>query len=1013
MRSARLGSLIKLFGPFFAMAWMPFAIAQEDSDSAEGVAEEEVEEVVVTGSFIRGTPEDAALPVTTLTRDELVYDGTPTVLDLVKNLSFSQGADGETDQFQAGAGADRATVNMRGFGPSRSLVLLNGQRTTWSPHAIGAQAQLLVDVNAVPSVAIERIEILRDGAAATYGSDAIAGVMNFLTRSEFTGFEVSANHKVVADSDGDSELGVIWGSDAFDGRGHLVTSLSHIRRGELAIADRDWALLSYAESPAGGWSSVGRPSVVVPLQRWEALKAANFGGFTGLLLGGIVDPNCETLGGARTTVLGSNPGGGFCRFQYTAFDNLAEEARRTQWFTEASYDLNDVTTLNMSLLLTESDVPNWKTSPSYPPNRLVDETRTIRANNPGLIDMASKYPDMYGALASCDQSYCSWAGDPVQDAAGVPQEWQEVAWFYGRSYGQDGPLRSHERNNSLQRIEASLEGVWDERDWRISMVNSSSTRFSAGGDTMVYRDARAREGLGGFECERTVPNEYDADGNISFSLETLQEHAGQGPCRYWIPFSNSMPGSNPQVKNGTANNPDFNPALNNQPLNRYMITPLGGNGETSLWLLEGVLSGVLDMDLGAGDVDYAVGAHLRRETYSSSPLDINDFDQFPCAAGPEIQDCTTNRNGLFGFLPPTTNIDESRTIYAVFGEVQVPLADEVEAQLSIRFEDYGGGAGSSIDPKAAIRWQATPSLGFRASVGTTFRGPTLNQIVADDSSNSLQYIAATGAFKRVDTKGNPDLEPESATTINVGALLGLDDVIMSEDNVFLTFDYWSYDFQKPLVTEPHGSVLAAACPASGCDETSPYFDRLTFGGPPAASNLEIIDVFIINGPDIETDGLDIKASYEFALGAGRLSVGMTATHIMNYEISPWVLNPNSYDAVGSMNYGTSFARTLADWKGRISFNYSMDLLNLRYNANFVNDYLSDTRNPAVKVDSHLTHDVHVNLEQNWEGIELWGSVLNITDNDPPFTGIEMNYDAFTHNPFGRIFKVGFTYTMPQ
>ena len=157
------------------------------------MAAEEIEEIVVTGSLIKGTPEDDALPVTTLQRDDLELEGSPTAIDLIKSFSFSQGADGETDQFQAGAGADRATINIRGLGPSRSLVLVNGRRTTWSPFAIGAQAQLLVDVNMLPSIALQRIEVLRDGAAATYGSDAIAGVMNFITRSDFTGFEVTAS----------------------------------------------------------------------------------------------------------------------------------------------------------------------------------------------------------------------------------------------------------------------------------------------------------------------------------------------------------------------------------------------------------------------------------------------------------------------------------------------------------------------------------------------------------------------------------------------------------------------------------------------------------------------------------------------------------------------------------------------------------------------------------------------------------------------------------------------------
>ena len=989
------------------MLFGPWAWAAENSG--------EIEEILVTGSYIKGTPEDAPLPVTSLSRDDLALEGSPTTLDLIKNLSFSQGADGETDQFQAGAGADRATVNIRGLGPSRSLVLINGRRTTWSPHAIGAQAQLLVDVNMMPSIAVERIEILRDGAAATYGSDAIAGVMNFITRSDFTGFEVSANHKTIEDSGGDTEMGLIFGTDLADGRGHVVSSFSYIKRSELEIPERDWAVRPFAENPTpGGWSSVGRPSVVVPLDRWAAAApiTAAAGGFAGLLASGITDPNCEKLGGARTNVgVAGNALGGFCRFQYTAFDNLAEEAERWQWFTEFSWEINDSTTLTSEFLMTDSDVPAWNTSPSYPPNRLVDANRTIRANNPGLVDMASKYPDLYGDYAWCDADHCRWQGDPAQAAAGVPAAWQEVAWFYGRYFGQDGPLRDHHRESDKWRLNFSLDGSFGDYGWQASATYSKAQRDFGGGDTMVYRDARARQGLAGFECERMVPNEYDENGNLAFSLDTVMANAGQGPCRYWIPFSNSMPGSHPQVPGGIAENPDFNPALNNQDLFDYMMTEYGGDGEASLLVMEGILTGVLPFGMAAGEVGFAVGAQWRSETYETGAYEMNDFALFPCAAGPEIKDCTVNRNGLFGFLPPVSQIDEDRDIYSLFGETQVPLTETVEAQLSLRYEDYGGSTGSSLDPKLAVRWQMLPSIGLRASVGTTFRGPTLNQIVASASSNSLQFVGATGAFKRIDTQGNPGLEPEEATTFNVGLLINHDGLVADGDNLFITLDYWSYDFKKPLVTEPFNSVLAAACPGGGadpCDTTSPYFSRLTFGGNPAAADVEIIDVKIVNGPDIETDGIDFTARYAIPAGPGMASLGVSGTRILSYDISAWELG-GEYDALGNMNYETSLARTLVKWKGRGFVNYAWGPLNLRYMLNFTGGYESGA--VPFKVKSHDTHDLHLNYSLMQDQVNLTLSVINLADEDPPFAGRDLNYDPFVHNPFGRMFRLGVTYRL--
>ena len=986
------------------------------------VNSEELEEVVVTGSYIKGTPEDAPLPVTTLQREELALEGSPTTLDLIKSLSFSQGADGETDQFQAGAGADRATVNIRGLGPSRSLVLVNGRRTTWSPGAIGAQAQLLVDVNMMPSIAVQRIEMLRDGAAATYGSDAIAGVMNFVTRSDFEGFEISASHKDIEDADGDSEFGFIWGGSFMDGRANVVTSASYIERGRLRIADRDWSLLSFAENTRGGWSSVGRPAVFVPNQNWfgpvgQAVTAAA-GGFAGLLATGIVDPNCENLGGARTSVgVAGNTLGGFCRFQYTAFDNLIEDAERWQWFTEASFEIGDTMQLSMELLVTDSDVPGWGTSPSYPPNKLVDENRQVLAGNPGLVEMARRYPDLYGDNAFCAEAFCRYTGDGgAQDAAGIPAGFQETGWIYGRFYGQDGPPREHHRRSELTRFAAALEGEWGDKDWQIALTYSESERSSAGGDTMVYRDARGRLGLAGDACEAAVPNEYNAQGQLEFSLATLQTHAGQGPCQYWIPFSTGMYGTDPLVPNAVRSNPDFVQSLDNRSIRDYMITEGQSEGETSLLTIDGILSGeITSIDVGSGSLAYAVGFQYRDETYETGVTGFYDGNEFPCAAGPEIKDCTTGRTGLFGFLPPSFAIDQDRDIWAVFTELQLPITDDLEAQLSIRHEDYGGKTGSTTDPKVAMRWQINDSIAIRGSFGSTFRGPTLNQTVEANSSNSLQFVGATGAFKRIDTKGNPDLKPEEADTINVGLLVDHSGLFTESDNLFLTLDYWSYDFTDPLVTEPFSNIVNIACPGGVCDPDGIYFDRLVFGGGNNATDLEIINVNIVNGPDYETDGIDFSVRYGMEVGPGYLSWGLTGTKIMSFDISAWEFG-DDYDALGRLNYRTSLARTLAEWKGRSTLNYEFDNWNIRWITSYVDEYKYQGAAPQTCgndciVPSHVTHDLHVTYSMMDDRLTLIASAINIEDDDPPYMSREMNYDAFTHNPFGRMYKLGVTYRL--
>ena len=168
------------------------ALAQQTSEVAEVV--------IVTGSYIRGTAEDAALPVDVISAEDLAKQGSPSTLEMIKDLSVSNGVLGDTNQFDARAQGTEGSgsVNLRGFGPQRTLVLLNGRRMVTSPFLLGA-----VDTNFIPLAAIGRVEVLKDGAAATYGSDAIGGVVNFITKENLRGVDVGADFKQIEDSDGD------------------------------------------------------------------------------------------------------------------------------------------------------------------------------------------------------------------------------------------------------------------------------------------------------------------------------------------------------------------------------------------------------------------------------------------------------------------------------------------------------------------------------------------------------------------------------------------------------------------------------------------------------------------------------------------------------------------------------------------------------------------------------------------------------------------------------------------
>ena len=221
------------------------------------LAAEIMEEVVVTGSYIKGTPEDAASPVDVITREEMDMKGNPSIAEMLRAMGPIAGIDGETNQFQSNGLEAISNVNLRGLGAGRTLVLFNGSRVVPNPYFIGQDGQQFVNTNVIPAIALSRIELLKDGASATYGSDAVAGVVNFITRSDFRGVEFQGGYKSFDDGedDGDYEAGVIvgFGTDRLD----VVISGSYQFRTKVLVREKNPAL-------AGVFCLSGHDSVLQP-----------------------------------------------------------------------------------------------------------------------------------------------------------------------------------------------------------------------------------------------------------------------------------------------------------------------------------------------------------------------------------------------------------------------------------------------------------------------------------------------------------------------------------------------------------------------------------------------------------------------------------------------------------------------------------------------------------------------------------------------------------------------------
>ena len=939
-----------------------------------------VDEVVVTGSLIRGTPEGAALPVDVIGADELARQGAPTILELLKNLPGSSGVLGDTNQFDArGQGTEGSgSVNLRGLGPQRTLVLLNGRRLAINPFGLAGAG--VVDTNIIPAAAIDRIEVLKDGAAATYGSDAVAGVVNFITKKRFQGFDVGGSYKYVDGSNGDYDTHVNYGWS--NDRADILISAAYSHRSELPSTARDFSFRPYLQNPEGGWSTGGSPGDIFTLAGAP-----------------VRDAQCGALG-SYPGFSGATPA---CFLHYIGYDNLVETEDRIQLFGQINFDLNEHHHFHLDALYAHTDVPDWKTSPSYLPlaNPTADVAPSaalagryfVPRTNPGLI-----------AYVAANPSAAGLAGGGLL----IPGTFRPYGVGGNPEFG-NGPSIG-DRTFEAYRISGGFNGdlgFWG-LGYDVNLSYSQEKGNRTGYDTLVDRFALALQGLGGPNCNR--------------ALNT----PGQNGCLYFNPFSNAI-----SVNTLTGEtNPQYNPALaNSAELTRWFFQKLATEQVAKLFVAEGAISGKTALTLPGGPVAFAVGSQYRRNYFDSAYNDNSNLLVNPCLNTPDfgVTNCSAaTRNGPFSFLGGGTPVSLENDVYAFFGELQIPLFDTLQGQFAARYENYGGQTGSTFNPKFSLRWQVVPQFALRGSIGTTFRGPPLTQL-SNNPVTSLQSIL--GSFRAVDIAGDPNLQPESAMTFSVGGVLSL-------GGLKATVDYWSIDIDKGIVAEPVAGLVNTLFPngAAGANNCgNPAFAaiqaKFTFNGACGTTTIGRLRTPYVNGPRTKTSGIDIIADYRVPqdVFGGRVTVGTTLSYAIDYKIdattSGGVTIAPAFDAVGLLNYQT-VAYPIPQIKADAYAEYRRGRHSLRYTMHYIDGYTDqrtapfnvgqyrDTAaNPVTisagkEIEAFVTHNITYQVMLPWETTATL-TLENLTDEDPPFARLDLSYDPFTGNALGRTVKVGF------
>jgi iron complex outermembrane receptor protein len=959
------------------------------AQTAAGTEAEDVE-IVVTGSFIRGTREDAAVPIDVFTADDLNKQGINSPLDFIKQLPAVGASLGDTNQFSTSSQGfqGNGSLNLRALGPTRTLVLFNGRRTVLAP------GDGFADTNLLPIFALQTIEVLKDGAAATYGSDAIAGVANFVTRKNFNGAVFQGDFEAIDGSRGNWTTSLLVGKTF--GKINLMAGAGWQHRSTLPSVSRDFATTPFAVNPSA-WSVLSTPGTFAATYLNNGVPATSIvrdGGTTG----------CTGVGGTIDSTGPNNTGLPICRFSFLPWNNIIEEEDRYQGYLQADIDLSDRTKVHLEFTYAQTDTTVGQ-SPAFPPTQGPRGSGsanafTVSPNNPGIPAFLAQN----GLLPST-------AARPL--AAVTAVLWRPFGWLGNLSEPVRGAGLGSAENKSYRfsggvdqefsdNFRAQFSGTW----WR-------SERDAFARDMVGSRLQNALNGLGGPNC------------NVAANTP------GQNGCQWFNPFLNA---DQPTSIQGFTN-PNFVPgASNSADLINFIQVNNGTRQVEEQFVFDAIFSGETGIDLGGGPIAYAFGGQYRRNDWNTKPLlPVSDIAVNPCFREGDRSCVGTPIEGVgpFIFLGISRAERVRQTVKAFFAEVKIPITEKLEFTGAARYEDYGGSVGGTFNPKGAVRWNPTDWLVLRGSAGTTFRGPLANQVVNNQVTSLAGIQAAANNFKSVDIFGNPnDLGPETAFTYNVGA-------VITTSGFTVSADYWSFDVKDRVTTTP-GQAIASSV-ASGAlapnntrfaNCSSVFANLVTFQGGCVQGTTTGLDISRVrtdwvNGPGLKTSGIDLSFDYKTDLGGGQLNIGAQASIVLDYTFDDFVfrgvLVQAGYQAKGFTNYFRD-PLTVSPLRGTGWINYSIDGLNLRYQARYVGGVDDDRcaglancattnfgpTNFGAEVKSFTQHDFNVQYDLPIGGFttQLQFSVENFTNADPPASRLELSYDPFIGNPLGRVFRFG-------
>ncbi|MHA7901088.1 MAG: TonB-dependent receptor domain-containing protein [Henriciella sp.] len=1043
----RTSIIAGLAGPLLSQT----VFAQDDETvTTGGTAVEDTEAVqeviTVTGSRIINANISSSSPVTTIGSDQFDLRGTVDTIDLVNSLPQSYvGANSQNSSFANGANGT-STLDLRGLGATRTLVLANGKRLPPGSPLSGGYAS---DVNLIPAPLVERVEIVTGGASAVYGSDAVAGVANFILRSDFEGFEAdfqyglnqfsndnSALQQALANVGEDTvsgsgtandtyDLSLVMGSNLDDGRGNATVYFRYFENEGINQSERDFGRCALNES-ATGRTCTGSNAGPFPTT-FVVSPAIPVGGLPADAI-----PLINTDGSIRLDEDGDP-------ITTSAF-SLNEDNSLATGFTNP-YNFNP---LNPIRRATERFNAGFLGHYEITPNiEAYGEFGFSKSKSPQVIAPSAAFGSNINQV-NCDNPL--FTAEQLAAFCGVLDPstgfyTRDIATTTGGVAG-DGYVQAEVRRRFV------------EGGGRTDTRTLTNFRFVGGlrGTVFDHVEWDAFGQVAQTELDRVQTNQVTSL-NLSRALDIVDDGTGNPVCRTFL--------------NGT--DPNCVPFLsayqfgaeNDPTLASYVDTPTLTTGSIEQY----VFGATAQADLTNYDIsspwaadgpNVLVGVEYRRDAISAQADGTNQSGALVGSGG--------------AVLPTNGETD----LVEVFGEIQLPLVQNVEfikelgVSAAIRNSSYESvdifngveGGDFSVDTySVGATWSPNDELRLRAQYQRAIRAPNVFELFNPVNTNlsslsdpcsgfagtddaptaTFEQCARTGVTEaqygaippdsgqlNVVTGGNPNLAPEEADTVTLGFVYQPSQI----PDLLISLDYYEIELTDAVGTIP-ASFTLTSCLNTGDATFCDLINRGTDGSlTQVPRNQAAITATSINTGGQNVSGFDVHVGYGYDLNEwGELSFDYIATYQLENETIA-VEGAAPYDCVGF--YDDSCANPTFEYAHNVSVAYQSPW---DVRASVLWRYLSEverisaldtttgeittysqagTNVGSAVLDGQHYFDVAAFWDVN-DFVELRAGVNNVLDEDPPIvpqfgprptTQTEANTIAGVYEAAGRFVFVG-------